>query len=105
MCVFRRDSGERETRKTICITMLSRGTKLDFVFICHEYPSPPLQSGSSKQRNAFLWAKNSSERCMVGDDGEQSTIEICMKTFNSEDERQGFFFDLRIVLLTTRDRA
>ena len=44
--IWRRNT-KRETRQSVCITMVISGVKLDFVGVCREYPCPSLKSGSN----------------------------------------------------------
>ena len=84
--------------------MLVRVPVLDTVHLSDEEQGIPLQTSDSHGRQVLLRVEDSGEGLVICNEHKIATIKIRVKLTHIPDDGKGFFVDLRVVSLRSRQR-
>ena len=91
--------------ESIGLSMLVRVPVLDTVPVSGEEQGIPLQTSGSHGRYVLLRVEDSGEGFVICNKHKITTIQIRVKLTHSPDDGEGFFVDLRVVSLRSRQRS
>ena len=98
-------AGKWQAGESIGVSVLVRVPVLDTVPVSSEEQGIPLQTSGSHGRQVLLRVEDSGEGLVICNEHKIATIQIRMKLTHSPDDGGGFFVNLRVVSLRSRQRS